>query len=140
MAVDLTQHLERIERRIDSPAVTSAAADAMAVEVEAATRAALGGDLTMSGLRGGRARIEATTRPHQAVVTASGAAFTLADKGRRRAVRAKAKPRSAIATPWGPRASVNGSTTAGKDILGTAAARAFDAGATAAADAAFGGR
>jgi len=140
VAVDLTQYVERIEKRIESPAVTQAASEAMAEEVTTAVKVALGGDLAMSGMRGGRARIDPKVRPHQAVVSVSGAAFTLIDKGRRRAVRAKAAPRSGLATPWGPRASVKGSTTAGQHVLDRVASKAFSAGAEAAAEVAFEGR
>ena len=57
----------------------------------------------------------------------SGGAYTLADKGRRRAVPAKAEGRP-LRTPWGPRMSVRGSTTAGHNITATAGPKALDEG------------
>ena len=121
-AKDLVDDLDDIDTR--------RAADEAAKVMKQATARVLGGDLSMSGLRGGgRARIETKgTGRNRVVVSMSGAAYTLADKGRRRAVPAKAKGRP-LSTPWGPRMSVRGSTTRGHDITGTAGPKALDAAA-----------
>lgn len=138
--MDLARYVEDIARRVESPAVTRAAAAAMAVVVTRAVSDALGGNLSMSGLKGRPARVEPSSNGPMATVAVSGAAFTLIDKGRRRRVPARARAGGALSTPWGPRNSVKGSTTRGQHVLDRVADRAFDAGADAAATVAFGRR
>ena len=117
-AKDLVDDLDNVDTR--------RAADAAVKVMRDATARVIGGDLAMSGLRGGRARIESKgTGRNVVVVTMSGGAYTLADKGRRRAVPAKAKGRP-LSTPWGPRMSVRGSTTRGHDITGRTGPKALD--------------
>ena len=89
----------------------------------------MGGNLTLSGLRSGPSVIKADSSSGRAEVVLQNT--TLADKGRRRSTRAKARGR-ALATPFGPRASVAGSTTTGKQFIDRGSDDAFDAGIEAA--------
>lgn len=117
---DLVDDLEDIDTRRGAEA---------AVEVmKRATAAVIGGDLRMSGLkRGGPARIEVKSAARNHVtIEMSGASYTLADKGRRRRVEARARRGSALATPAGPRASARGSTTRGHNITDRAGSKALD--------------
>ena len=117
-ARDLVDDLDAVDTR--------RAADAAVKAMRDATARVLGGDLSMSGLRGSSARIESKgTGRNVVVVTMSGGAYTLADKGRRRAVPAKARGRP-LSTPYGPRMSVRGSTTRGADITGKAGPKALE--------------
>jgi hypothetical protein len=122
-ALDLVDKLDDID--------TARAGDAAVKVIKAATARVIGGDMRMSGLkRGGPARIESKGGgKNSVVVTMSGAAYSLADKGRRRAVAAKARPGSALATPRGPRASARGSTTRGAHITERAGPKALKAAA-----------
>jgi hypothetical protein len=107
----------------------------MADSMRRSTATAIGSDLRLSGFRGGAASFEPKGTSGQAEVTISGAAYTLADKGRRRA-RARILAKSeALRTPWGPRRSVRGSTSRGKNITGRAAPKAMEAGKRAIVDA-----
>jgi hypothetical protein len=119
-ALDLVEKLDDIDTR--------RAADAAVKVMHDATARVIGGDLRMSGLdHGGAARIESKrSGRNQVVVTMSGASYTLADKGRRRAVPARARRGSALATPFGPRASVRGSTSRGHDITDRYGPKALD--------------
>jgi hypothetical protein len=100
----------------------------MAKAMRAATARAIGGDLRMSGSDAGAARIEPSTSAGEASVEMSGATYALADKGRRRSRPARARRGHALATPWGPRVSVRGSTWAGFDITDRTARKAITAG------------
>ena len=91
----------------------------------------LGGDLTMSGVAVA-VTIEPTSRSGEAAV-AVGGAYGLADGGRRRSPR-RIRGRPALRTPWGPRASVRGSTSPGFAITTSYADDAFAAGRVAALD------
>jgi hypothetical protein len=124
MAVpNLTKYADIAEQRLTDPTVAAAAASAMVEQV--------GVDLRMS--RAGKLIIGPESSSGRAAV-AVGGAYRLADQGRRRVVRAYARPGSALATPWGPRASVAGSTTKGFAITDEAHASAFKAGRQAGVD------
>jgi len=126
--VDLLKPLDALTKRIESPATARAASVAMADELKAAAARTIGADLTLSGMPGRRARFTATSRAGVAEVTPSGAAWTIADKGRRTVRAATGTPGRPLRTPWGPRQSVKGSTSRGHDILGRARPKVFDAG------------
>jgi hypothetical protein len=110
MPVDLTGHLDRLVRRVETQVHTEAGAE-MADTLQRGAQSAMGGDLTFSG-GGGTVRIEGDADVGRAVVKVAGA-YGLADKGRRRQVEAVAGRGSALRTPWGPRRSVRGSTWRG---------------------------
>jgi hypothetical protein len=115
--------------RVTSTTTTNAAATAMADTLRDVAAGYLGGDLAMSGT--GRA-VTITARASEGQATIEmGGAWGLADGGRHRAVRAVARRRSAIRTPWGPRAAVRGSTWAGFDLTDRAKTDVFEAGKTA---------
>ena len=124
-AAALARYAEELIEQLDD-LDTRRGGDAAVKVMRQATAAVIGGDLAMSGLKGGPARIEAKPGRNRVVVEMSGGAYTLADKGRRRAVPAKARPGSALATPFGPRLSVRGSTTAGAHITDRAGPKALD--------------
>jgi len=93
----------------------SKAAQAMADALLALAAGYLGGDATMSGT--GRAvTVEPSSADGSATIRAGGA-WGLADGGRRvvRPAR-RSGNRGGLRTPWGPRASVKGSTSAGLGI------------------------
>lgn len=132
---DLTKPLEDLQRRLVSPVVTQQGAKAMADVMRKATASAIGPDLRLSHFRGGPVQIEAKGTIGVATTTISGAAYALADKGRRRA-RRRIYPRGhALATPFGPRASVKGSTARGHNITERASPQAYEAGKKAILDA-----
>jgi hypothetical protein len=126
--VDLLAPLDALTKRIESPTVTRAASEAMADKLQRATAQRIGADLTLSRLPGSRAKFTATSRKGLAEVTPSGSAWTIANKGRRTVRGATGTPQRPLRTPFGPRQSVKGSTSAGFDILGRARAGVFDAG------------
>lgn len=123
-----------LERRATGPATMSAAADAMGEALLDVAARALGGDVTMSGT--GRAvTVEPQSTDGVATVRAGGA-YGLADAGRHRERRATRRGRrGGLATPWGPRASVAGSTWAGLRIGDRAGRDVYDAGRQAIRDA-----
>ena len=110
-------YLDRIGKRATATPTTQAAAEAMAEAMSTAVRTALGGDMTMS--RAGTVTVTAIYADGQASVGVGGA-WRLANYGRRRVVGARARHRSALRTPWGPRARVRGSVSAGHDIAAAA--------------------
>ena len=117
MSVDLTAPLERLAQQLSKVDLARTGADAGVEVMRQATAGYLGGKLTMSGLRGGEADFDTSaTRPDQVSIVGVGATFALADQGRQRSVEAHARRGSALATPWGPRASAAGSTWAGFGI------------------------
>ena len=126
--VDLLAPLDALTRRIESPSVTRAAAEAMADELKRATAQRIGADLALSRMPGSRARFTPTSRKGVAEVTPSGSAWTIANKGRRTVRGATGTSERPLRTPFGPRMSVKGSTSKGKNILGSARADVFDAG------------
>ena len=126
---DLTQYVRELGKRVESKSVADAAAEAMEESITSAARKAMGGNLTLSGLRAGPSVIKADSSSGRAEVTLQNT--TLADKGRRRASPARARGR-ALATPFGPRMSVKGSTTRGKEFIEHGSDDAFDAGIDAA--------
>ena len=133
-AAALARYAEELVEQLDD-LDTRKAGDAAVKVMRQATAAVIGGDLTMSGLkRGGAARIEAKPGRNRVTIELSGGAYTLADKGRRRAVAATARPGSALATPFGPRMAVRGSTTAGAHITDRAGPKALDEAADAIVD------
>lgn len=111
----LEAKLEEIAERATSSSTTTAAAQAMADALESAISAKIGG-LTMSRFAGGPVRLEPSGAEGRAELGVSGATWTLADAGRRRVTGARARRGSGLRTPWGPRASVKGSTSAGFGI------------------------
>jgi hypothetical protein len=132
MAVpNLTKYADIAEQRLTDPTVAAAAASAMVEQVRSVASRHVGVDLRMS--RAGKLIIGPESSSGRAAV-AVGGAYRLADQGRRRVVRAYARPGSALATPWGPRASVAGSTTKGFAITDEAHASAFKAGRQAGVD------
>jgi hypothetical protein len=126
--VDLLRPLDALTKRIESPTVTRAASEAMADELQRATAQRIGADLSLSRMPGSRARFQATNSKGVAEVTPSGSAWTIANKGRRTVRGATGTPQRPLRTPFGPRMSVRGSTSAGFDILGRARSSVFDAG------------
>jgi hypothetical protein len=125
--------LDALTERVTSSATTTATAVAMADALTDIAAGYLGGDLTMSGV--GSAVIDPATADGAAVVR-TGGVYGLADGGRRAVRRATAPRRSALATPWGPRASVAGSTWAGFHITDRARGDVLEAGRQAIRDAA----
>jgi hypothetical protein len=112
---DLTRYIDRIEERVrQGPHIDSAVA-AMTESLANAARAHLGGDLTMSGT-GQEAIIEPGRADGHQLTVRTGGVYALADTGRRRAVDAEAAPGEALATPFGPRRRVRGSTWPGFGI------------------------
>jgi hypothetical protein len=109
---------DALTERVTGAATMAAAATAMADALTDAAVARMGGDLTLG--RAGTARIDGSGESGVAHVT-TGGAYRLADTGRAGSARAYARPWSALATPWGPRANVAGSAWGGFGI--TAAAR-----------------
>lgn len=123
---DIGKYIDRIEDRIRSGRHIDAAADAMADALSKAAARYIGGDLRMSGVRGGgSARIEPGATSGLSISVRSGGVYGLADSGRRRAVAAEAAPGSALATPFGPRRRVKGSTWGGFHITERHAREAF---------------
>jgi hypothetical protein len=110
----------------------------MAEALREAAAGYLGGDLTMSGA--GTASIEVGDRARSRLSVRSGGVYGLADTGRRRAVEAVAETGTALATPWGPRQRVAGSTWGGFGITAAHGRDAIRAGIQAYLDALeFGG-
>ena len=129
VAVDLSRFIKELAEKVESPATAQAAAEAMEREFTIVAKGAMGGDLKLSGLHAGPTVIKAESSGGEAELQIRN--ITLTDKGRRRATRAKARGR-ALATPFGPRASVAGSTTQGKDVLDRGSESTFAAGIKAA--------
>lgn len=113
--IDLTRHIDRIENEVRSGRQIDAAARAMADSLRDATARYLGGDLTMSGT-GESATVEVGDQSATRLSVRTGGVYGLADGGRRRAVEAEAETGKALATPWGPKQRVKGSTWAGFGI------------------------
>lgn len=135
MSVDLTGPLDRLAEQLAGIDLARAGAEAGAEAMREATASYLGGDLSMSGLRASDAVFDtAATAPGRVSIVGAGPTFALADKGRRRSVRAQADRRSALVTPWGPRASVEGSLWGGFGITDNHASEALAAAAAAVVD------
>ena len=128
MPVDLSRYVKELGEVVKDRGVLEAAAEAMAEEMKTATARYIGGDLRMSNFRGAAVEFRTETRSGEVTVEIAGGTYGLADKGRRQARRAWARRGSALATPWGPRASVRGSTTTGFNITDKHSDDAFDAG------------
>jgi hypothetical protein len=126
--VDLLKPLDELTKRVESPTVTRAAAEAMADELKQATAQRIGADLSLSRMPGSRARFTATSRKGVAEVTPSGSAWTIANKGRRTVRAATGTNGRPLRTPFGPRMSVKGSTSQGSNILQASRSKVFDAG------------
>ena len=133
MSLDLTAPLDQLAAQLASGAPARAGAAAAAEVMQEATARVLGGDLAMSGLKGGdTAEFDTSHTEATAVVVAGvGPVFALADTGRKRRVPAHAARRSALATPWGPRVSVEGSVWEGFGITSSAGPEALRAAGTA---------
>lgn len=138
--VDLLAPLDKLTKRVESPTVTRAAATAMADTLQRATAQRIGSDLSLSRLPGSRARFTPSARTGVAEVTPTGAAWTIANRGRRTVHAATGTNGRPLRTPYGPRMSVRGSTSPGKNILGAARASVFDAGKDATIEAVRRGR
>ena len=138
--VDLLKPLDALTKRIESTAVTRAASEAMADELKSATARVIGANLALSGMPGRRARFTTTARSGVAEVTPTGAAWTIANHGRRTVRAAVGTSQRPLRTPWGPRVSVRGSTSRGHDILSRARPAVFDAGRDAVVEAVRRGR
>ncbi|CAN5838328.1 hypothetical protein BH24ACT5_BH24ACT5_04800 [soil metagenome] len=122
--------IERIFSVASLRRASQAAADVGKTSAEDVADQAIGGG-TFSGMPGRRLATVETVRDDGARIDFVPAGlWMLAEQGRRRAV-AKVTPRSAAAaalrTPWGPRASVKGSTSPGKQALTKAYDRITDA-------------
>lgn len=130
--MDLTRAVDDIVTRVESVEVAQVAAEAIALAMRRSAEHYLGADLRMSGLRAGPVAIDVEPAPSRAAVVMSGATWALADQGRRRRVPARAARRSALVTPWGPRANVAGSTWAGFGITDRHGDEALRAGTEAA--------
>jgi hypothetical protein len=130
VSIDLTRYVDDAEQRINDTQVADAAATAMADTLTIATASYLGPGLTFSG-GAGTATITPRSVQGRASV-ATGGAYGLANHGRSAVVTAHAAAGSALVTPWGPRASVKGSTWGGFGITAAHSAEAFEAGTDAA--------
>lgn len=128
VAVNLTKYLKELEERIEDPALLKAGAEAMAESMKKATARYIGADLRMSNFRGGPPTFKTENAKGQATLEIGGGTYALADTGRRQAKRAYARRGSALDTPWGPRASVRGSTWGGFHITERHAPEALDDG------------
>lgn len=128
MAVNLTRYLKELEDQIEDPRLLKVAAEAMAESMRKATARYIGGDLRMSNFRGDAPTFKTETKTGAATVEIGGGTYALADTGRRQAKRAYPRRRRALSTPWGPRASVRGSTWGGFHITERHAPDALDDG------------
>lgn len=122
-----TEAARALTERATGAATMTIAAEAMGDALVAAAGRYLGGDATMSGT-GRTVTVETDGAAGTATVTPGGA-WGLADGGRR-VVRPARRPRGkrGLATPWGPRASVKGSTWPGFGIGAAAQTEVADAG------------
>ena len=136
----LTASLDELIRTVDGIAPAKAAGAAMLEAHTKATARYIGADLRMHNFRGGPVDFEARVTRARAEVTLSGGTYALADKGRRQARRSRARGRMAngrrnvVRTPYGPRVSAKGSTTAGFHITERHGGESVDAGIEAAWD------
>jgi hypothetical protein len=145
--VELTARLEELVRLAASPAITRLGAEAMSEVMTQATASAIGADLRLSHFRGGPATFEATGEPGLARLSISGAAYTIADKGRsggpariRPFHQGKGGHAPALNTPRGYRAVIGPSSSAGKGITNANREAAYEAGKQAMLNAIWGGR
>lgn len=113
MAESLGETLDDVVERATSAATMQSAADAMSDALLYELMAILGADLRMSHFPAGPVRPRPEGVEATATVTVGGSVWGLATGGRRRPFGARARPGSALDTPWGPRASVEGSTSPG---------------------------
>lgn len=127
MAVNLSKYVEELAERIEDPALLKAGAEAMAESMKRATARYLGSDLRMHNFRGPAPTFKTENAKGEATLEIGGGTYALADGGRRQAKRAYARGR-ALSTPWGPRASVKGSTWGGFHITERHAPEALDDG------------
>lgn len=128
VAVNLSKYVEELAERIEDPALLKAGAEAMAESMKHATARYLGSDLRMHNFRGDAPTFKTETKTGAATVEIGGGTYALADKGRRQAKRAYPRRGRALDTPWGPRASVKGSTWDGFNITERHAPEALDDG------------
>jgi hypothetical protein len=122
---------------VTSPKVQQAAAEAMEKAMSEGTRTIIGGgDLRLSGWRGAPMSFDADYTAGSGVVRLplKGGTYALADEGRKRA-RKKIRPkgrkrrgqrRPTLATPYGPRVSVKGSTWSGFHLTDRLAPKVLD--------------
>ena len=127
MAVNLSKYVKELEQKIEDPKLLKAGAEAMAESMRKATARYIGGDLRMHNFRGGPPTFKTENAKGLATLEIGGGTYALADKGRRQAKRAFARGR-ALDTPWGPKASVKGSTWGGFNITERHSAEALDDG------------
>lgn len=118
--------VDELTRKVETSGAP-AAAEAMASTLSDVAAQYMGGDLALSGTKRGAAVITPDERGGAAIVR-TGGVYGLADGGRRVVRPALAPRRSALTTPWGPRASVSGSTWAGFGITDRARGDVFEAG------------
>lgn len=136
MPLRLVVLAEEAEKAVTSPKVQEAAAKAMEKGMTVGTRVALHGGLNLSGFRGAPIAFEAdyTGGTGKVTLPLKGGTYALADKGRRRARRVirpkgrkrKGQRRPTLATPWGPRVSVKGSTSPGFGLTDRLGPKALD--------------
>jgi hypothetical protein len=136
--VNLSRYVAELRKEIEDPALLQFGADAMAETMQRATARFIGGDLRMSNFPGAAPTFKTTTKGGAATLEIGGGTYALADRGRRQATPARAGHRRgkargggrrrALRTPWGPRASVQGSTWSGFHITDRYADIALDDG------------